>query len=129
MNIYKRGIEWLCAAGLMRPLGHRVEMKAILSTDASSIISGKEDTRQAACHQVTNVGPDVTKVKVGDMVLSISTATDAADFDKVDGRYTFCHEDDIVTWWNQAEAEAAHRRFFPEEYQSHAQEAQSQAQL
>lgn len=123
MNIYKRGVEWLCAAGLMKPLGNRVVLKAVLVSDNSAIVSGKEDTRQAVCHEVMDIGPLVTKVSRGDMVIHISTATDAADFDKTDGRYIFCHEDDIISRWNQVEAESVHRQYFPEEYQSHAREA------
>lgn len=122
MKIYKRGVEWLCAAGVMKPLGKRVILKAILCTDGASIFAGKEDSKKAVCHLVTEVGPEVQKVKRGDMVIHISTATDAADFDKDDGRYLFCHEDDIMGQWEHSAAEAAHRFAYPEEYPSHAQE-------
>ena len=116
VNIYKRGIEWLCAAGLLEPTDKRVILKAIMSHDASEIVAGKEDTRKAVCHLVTKVGPEVSKVKLGDMVVHISTATDAADFDKVDARYIFCHEDDIMGLWDHEKALVAHRQLFPELY-------------
>lgn len=123
MNIYKRGVEWLCAVRVMKPLGQRIVLKAVLVSDKSKLLTAHEDTRQAVCHEVTDIGPDVTKVKRGDMVIHISTATDAADFDKLDARYIFCHEDDIVSRWDQAEAEAAHRLMFPEEYPTHRTES------
>lgn len=116
MNIYKRGTEWLCAASVMKPLGKRVILKAILAEDASEIFAGKTDTRKAVCHVVTDIGPDVQKVKPGEMVIHLSTATDAVDFDKVDGRYTLCHEDDIATHWDHEVAVEAHQRAFPELY-------------
>jgi hypothetical protein len=123
MNIYKRGVEWLCAAGVMKPINKRVCLKAVLASDGGTLLAGKEDTRKAVCHLVTDVAEDVTKVKRGDMVLHISTATDAADFDREDARYVFCHEDDIISHWTQETAESAHRQMFPEEYPSHARES------
>lgn len=129
MNIYKRGVEWLAAAGLMKPLGKRVILKAILSTDGATIKMAKDDTRSAVCHEVKDVGPEVTKVNRGDMVIHISTATDAADFDKVDARYIFCHEDDIMGLWDHQKALTAHRQCFPEDYPSHAQESPAYSSL
>jgi hypothetical protein len=114
VSIYSRGLEWLCAAGVGETLGQRVCLKAILVGDGSSLVMGKTDaTKHAVCHLVVDIGSEVTKVKPGDMVLHISTATDAADFDKVDGRYIFCHQDDIIRRWSHEEAVARFQELKP----------------
>lgn len=71
--------------------------------------AGKIDTRRAACHEIIECGEEVTKARViaGNHCLHLSTAADAADYDKSDAGsalYVFVHEEDIIGAWNPQEA-------------------------
>lgn len=91
-------------------------MKSIMGTEGQRksgvitndpMIAAKQDSARATCHEVVAVGPDVTKTYLGEQVLHLSTAADAADYDKwekKESKYLFCHEDDVIGGWDFDEA-------------------------
>lgn len=71
--------------------------------------AGKVDTVKAICHEIIEIGDGVTRPRVvpGNHCLHLSTAADAADYDKFDSKsalYLFVHEEDIIAAWNEQEA-------------------------
>jgi|SRR3972149_5089894 len=112
MNIYKDGLELLCALGVIEPLGHQVLLKAVKKRSESPLLKGTkaEETDDDVCHEVVKIGSKVTRVSPGQHCLQISTAATPADFElweKKRARYCFVHEDDIVASWDLAHAEEA----------------------
>lgn len=110
MNAYKNGIEFLCASGIVQPLGKQVLLKAILKNAQSELIKGTaaENSDNTLCYEVVAVGGEVTRVVPSMHCLQISTAATPSDFDlweKKRARYCFVHEDDIVAAWDLDQAE------------------------
>lgn len=106
-NPYQDGVDWLMAAGVARPTEDRVLLRAILKTDGATIHIAGTDTLQAVCHEVVALGPECKgSVKVGDHVIHISAAADAADFLNPNARYLFVRERHIVASWDPGDAVA-----------------------
>lgn len=104
MNPYKNGVEWLCAARVVQPTEDRVLLRAIMRHDGSDLAIAGTDTLQAVCHEVVSIGPDARGVEVGDHVIHISAAADAADFLNKDARYLFVRAKHIVCRWKPSDA-------------------------
>lgn len=106
---YKHGMEILLKNGLGTPTEDRVLLEAILKQDGSDLAKYENgvtigDTLDAVCHRVLAVGPDVKRLKKGDMVIHNSAAADAADALNPQARLVHVREKYVVQVWSHEEA-------------------------
>lgn len=104
MNPYKLGLEPYI--DIMHPMGKRVKLKAIHRMDGNSLSIHTENSHEAICHEVLEVGPDVEpgRLSPGDIVVHISAAGDLVDHTDEKSRHCIVHVDDIIVRWSNAEA-------------------------
>lgn len=109
-NPYRHGLSYLCEKRVLRPLGDRVLLRAILATDGSAFEILGADTGQAACYEIVATGPKVDEFDYpeGHHCLHISAAGDALDDGGHSNRYTLVPADEIICAWSP---EAAQRAF------------------
>lgn len=105
MNPYKHGMDVLLAGGLGKPTEDRVLLKTIFNE--SDLTNGVGTvTKQIACHEVVAIGPDVVGLEVGDHVIHVSAAADAADSLNPNAQFCFVRAKYVQHHWKPAEAAA-----------------------
>lgn len=90
--------QW-CEAGTFKVYGARVLCEALLEVEAtgSDLLSGVEiDPRTAVAFRVGAVGPLVTGIAVGDVVLSVSVSGERIDHGDKGCRWWVFHSDDLI---------------------------------
>lgn len=114
MYDYGFGVQPVCEAGLARPFGPRVLLRAILSRDfySGGLWLPMQSSTDADCFEVVAIGGgvarwceanDETPPKVGQHVEVRSTAADRVDPTRDTGRYWNVHIEDVSQVWDWPE--------------------------